>query len=425
MAHHRDEQPLPSGTRDSLLSLLTSRNFGFYVGVRVTQMLGLSIQSAAILWQVYDLTGSALPLAFVGVARFVPTLALSFIAGAITDIRDRRIVLAIAQLAPLTTSLMLASLTALGTINLTVIYTSVVVLGIAGAFENPARQAILPLVIPRHSFQRGVAVATIVHQVAGVFGPAGAGLAIMQSGVAPAYLIHAALVLLGLVCLAGIRVGTPSPSGGLSIAMIVEGFAFIRAHPAILGAMALDMFAVILSGADALLPIYARDVLGVGAFGFGLLTSSKAIGSLATAIAMALLPPIVATGRTMVVMVALFGVATIGFGLSTWFPLSLLLYSLIAAFDQVSVVLRQSIIQLGTPDELRGRVSSVNQVFVGASNQLGATRAGLVAAWTDSAVVAVVSGGVGCLIAVAVTTLLIPALWRYREPTPETAPARG
>jgi MFS family permease len=420
MSDRTDEQSVPSGTRDSLLGLLTNRNFGFYVGVRVTQMLGLSIQSAAILWQVYDLTGSPLPLAFVGIARFVPTLALSFIAGAITDIHDRRVVLALSQLAPLATSLLLAALTSLGTINLTVIYGCVVALGIAGAFEGPARQAILPLVIPRHSFQRGVAVATIVHQVAGVFGPVGAGLAIMQSGVAPAYLMHAALVVLGLGCLAGIRVGTPSPSGGLSVAMIVEGFAFIRANPAILGAMALDMFAVILSGADALLPIYARDVLGVGAFGFGLLTSSKAVGSLATAVAMALLPPIVATGRTMVIMVALFGIATIGFGLSTWFPLSLLLYGLIAAFDQVSVVLRQSIIQLGTPDELRGRVNSVNQVFVGASNQLGATRAGLVAAWTDSAVVAVVSGGVGCLIAVAVTTVLIPSLWRYREPTPES-----
>jgi MFS family permease len=413
----------PRGTRDSLRDLLANRNFDFYVGVRVAQMLGLSIQTAAIMWQVYELTGSALPLALIGVIRFIPNLILSFIAGAVTDVHDRRLVLGISQLPPLLTSLLLAYLTATGEISLTVIYVCTALLGIAGAFEGPSRQAILPLVVSRSSFQRAVAVATIVHQVAGVFGPAAAGIAIAKAGVAPAYVMHAALVAFGIVCLACIRMGSPTPSGGISLAMIKEGLAFIWTHPAILGAMALDMFAVILGGADALLPIFAKDILDVGAVGYGLLTASKAVGCLVVAVAMALLPPIVSTGRTMVITVGLFGIATVGFGLSSWFWLSLILYALIAAFDQVSVVLRQSIIQLGTPDELRGRVNSVNHVFVGASNQLGGTRAGFVATWADSAQFAVVSGGIGCLVAVVATTLLIPALWNLRQDLRDEEPA--
>lgn len=417
--------PVEAGARDSLRSLFANRNFTLYVGVRVAQMVGMSVQSAAILWQVYDLTGSPLPLAFVGVARFVPTLVLSLLAGAVTDVWDRRTVLALAQLAPVGTSVALWALTGTGTVSVNVIYLCVALLGIAGAFEGPARQAILPLIVPRESFQRAVAVATIVHQVAGVIGPAAAGLAIAQGGVAPVYLGHVGVVLFGIACLLAIRLTSQGAGGSrLSLTMVAEGLRFIWTHPAILGAMALDMFAVILGGADALLPIFARDILNVGAPGFGMLTSAKAIGSLLIAMAMALAPPIVSTGRMMVLTVALFGLATIGFGFSTSFPLSLLLYALISAFDQVSVVLRQSIIQLGTPDELRGRVNSVNHIFVGASNQLGATRAGLMAAWADSAVFAVVFGGIGCVVAVIVTSLLIPSLWRYREEmlTPSRAP---
>jgi MFS family permease len=409
-------EPRPrSGTHDSIRSLLTNRNFGFYVGIRVTQMLGLSIQSAAIMWQVYDLTGSYLPLAMVGVARFVPSLAVSFYAGLVVDVHDRRLVLALSQLAPLGTGLVLAIMTIQGTINLTAIYACTALLGVAGAFEGPARQAILPHVVPPQDFQRGVAVATIVHQVAGVFGPAVAGVAIALWGVAPAYLMYFGLIAIGLLCIGTLRIGQTPSVGGIHLGMIKEGFVFIWTHPAILGAMALDMFAVILANADALLPVFARDILDVGAVGFGLLTSSKAVGSLLVAIVIALMPPIIGTGRAMIISVLLFGVATVGFGLSTWFPLSLVLYALIAGFDQISVVLRQSIINLGTPDEFRGRVGSVNHVFVGASNQLGGTRAGLMATWTDSASFAVVSGGFGCLIATGVVALLIPSLWRLRQ----------
>ncbi len=414
--HPHSDAPLADGRpRDTLLELLENRNYVFYVGVRVAQMLGLSISSAAIMWQVYDLTGSPVALAFIGIARFAPNLAISFLAGAVTDTRDRRLVLGLSQVAPVVVSSTLGMLTLTGGINLAVIYAGVTLLGVAGAFEGPSRQTLLSLVVPRESFQRAVSVATIIHQLAGVFGPAAAGLTIARYGVAPAYFFHVALVTGGVACLACIRIASTVGAGTrLSAGMVKEGLRFVWANPPILGAMALDMFAVIFAGADALLPIYAKDILGVGAAGYGLLTSSKAVGSLGAALLLALLPPIVGIGRWLVVMIALYGLGTVAFGLSTWFPLSLVLYGLIAAFDQVSVVLRQSIIQLGTPDALRGRVSSVNQVFVGASNQLGATESGLVAAWANSAVFAVVFGGIGCITSVVLITALLPSLWRHR-----------
>ncbi|MEA2639801.1 MAG: hypothetical protein QOF51_1195 [Chloroflexota bacterium] len=412
---HADPQAIPEGTRDTLLGLFKNRAYGFYVGNRVTGMVGQSVQTAAVMWQVYDITGAALPLAFLGLARFVPSIAISFLAGAVADTRDRRMVLGLAQLAPLATSALLWVLTTTSTVNLTLVYLSMGLLGIAGAFEGPARASLLPQVVPRASFQRAVAVATTVQQLALVFGPATSGLLIARFGVAPTYLCHVILVLISLACLALIKVRPDTnPKAELSLALIKEGITFIRAHRAVLGAMALDMVAVIFAGADALLPIYARDILGVGAFGYGMLASAKAVGALVTATALALAPPVVGSGRTLVLMVAFYGIFTAGFGLSTWFPLSLVLYALTAAVDQVSVVMRQSIIQLGTPDALRGRVSSVNSLFVGASNQLGPVESGLVATWTGSAVIACVSGGLGCLLAMMVVLPLVRVLWSHR-----------
>jgi len=304
----KDSDLANAGSRDSLSTLFRNRNFGFYVGVRVATMLGQTIQGAAVMWQVYELSGSAMALALVGICRFAPQLAISFVAGAIVDTRDRRAILALSQIAPLGSSALLCALTATGAVTLMPIYIAVALVGLTSAFEAPARQSILPLVVPHESFQRAVSVGTIAQQLASVIGPAFAGLAIAQSGVAPAYAFHVALLLGGLVCLALIRVSADDSVGGtVSLAMIKEGLVYIWANPPVLGAMALDMFAVIFAGADALLPIYANDILGVGPFGYGLLTSAKAVGSLLTALAMALLPPVVHTGRALVVTVALYG----------------------------------------------------------------------------------------------------------------------
>lgn len=412
------ESPPPPAT---LLGLLRDRPYGWYMANRIVQTVAMSVQTATIAWQVYEITGSALPLAAVGIIRFVPSFVMSFLGGVVADTRDRRMVLAFSQIPPLLTSLLLWWSTLAGADTLTLIYASSAVLGIAGAFEGPARQSLLPQVVPRAWFQRAVTVATTTQQLARIAGPSAAGFLIVVMGIAPAYLAHVALLVLGLATLAAIQVreGTQRRSGGMSFAMVKEGLVYVWTQPAILGAMALDLFAVIFASAEALLPIYADTVLGVGAQGYGLLNSSRGVGAFAASAVLTALPPIVATGRTMVLTVAIFGLCTIGFGLSEWFPLSLLLFGLAGAADQVSVVMRQSIIQLSTPDELRGRVTSVYTVSIGASGQLGAVESGVVAAWTNP-VFAVVSGGVGCLLSLVVIVRMLPQLWRHQtHPTTE------
>jgi MFS family permease len=199
------------------------------------------------------------------------------------------------------------------------------------------------------------------------------------------------------------------------VALIMEGVRFVLHHPVLLGAMALDMFAVIFAGAQALLPIYAEEILKVGSTGYGVLTSAQAVGAFLMSFVLMVLPPVERTGRLLILAVAGYGLATIVFGLSRSFPLSVAAYALTGATDQISVVMRQTTIQLATPDALRGRVSSVNQVFIGASNQLGMVESGLVAAVTN-ATFAVVSGGIGCLVTLAAITYWVPELWRYRVP---------
>jgi hypothetical protein len=240
-----------------------------------------------------------------------------------------------------------------------------------------------------------------------------------------------ALVLVSLANLAGL----PPPLGAaprrdVSLRAIREGVAFVRSRPAVLGAMALDMFAVIFGSATALLPIYANEILHVGARGYGILASGLEIGSLSMAAGMLFLPPIRRAGRALCIAVAVYGLATIAFGLSTWFPLSMAAYLVAGAADQVSVVLRSTLIQLATPDALRGRVSSLNFIFIGASNQLGAVESGFVAslaaryfaAVSAGAVFAVVSGGAACLAVVGLVAWRLPELRRYRLDHPHAVP---
>jgi len=375
---------------------------------------------AVIAWQVYEISGSALQLGLLGLVRFLPALGMSLVGGAVADTYDRRIVLILAQLVPLGCSAALLTATAGGWVTLPLIYGLVLLIALASSFENPARQALLPLVVPRAIFLNAVAVNTTVQQLGFVAGPAVAGVVIARSGIAAGYAVHLGLVSAGILLLFFLR---PRAAEGerrrVSLAAIVEGVQFVRRRQVLLGAMALDMFAVIFGGAVAMLPIYAEEILKVGPRGYGLLTSSQAVGAFAMSVVLVALPPVQRTGRALLYAVAAFGVATIVFGLSRSFPLSLLAYGLTGAADQVSVVMRHTTIQLATPDELRGRVTSVSQVFIGASNQLGAVESGFVAALT-SATVAVVSGGAGCLAVVGLIAAKMPELSRYTITAPPT-----
>ena len=369
---------------------------------------------AAVLWHVYELSGSEFHLGLVGLVQFVPALCFSLVGGVVADRYDRRRVMMITQVGLLACAATLYRATSEGNDALLLIYAVVFLMAIASAFENPSRQALLPQLVPREEFPQAVPLYSTVQALSLMSGPAVCGAVIAWGGIAEVYGLHVILTLGSLAGLARVR---PRPVErsvrAVSVQAIREGLAFVRRQPVVLGCMTLDMFAVIFGGAVALVPVYARDILAVGPTGYGILTSSLEAGALLMSIALVALPPIRRTGRTLLFAVAAFGLATIVFGLSRSFPLSVAAYMVVGMADQVSVVLRSTAIQLSTPDELRGRVSSVNMIFIGASNQLGAVESGFVAALT-SATFAVVSGGVGCLIVVAVVARKLPELLRYR-----------
>ncbi|MFN8640519.1 MAG: MFS transporter [Candidatus Binatia bacterium] len=374
----------------------------------------MTMLRAAIAWHVYSLTGSPFHLGLIGVAQFVPVLGLTLVGGAAADSFDRRRIIMMAQLVPLVCALGLVATTRGELIALPVLYGAVAVAAAAGAFENPARAALLPALVTREMFPRAVTLASTGQALAFMTGPASGGFIIAAAGIAAAYAAAAALLVASLLCLALLRPERPGGERrGMSWTAVREGLGFVRRNEVVLGCMTLDMFAVIFGGATALLPVYANDILKVGARGYGVLSAALEAGALAMSLALVFLPPVRRAGRALLVAVAIFGLGTIGFGLSTWFPAAIAFYVLCGMADQLSVVMRSTAIQLSTPDALRGRVSAVNFIFIGASNQLGAAESGFVAALTNP-VFAVVSGGIGTLIVVTVVAARMPKLRQYR-----------
>jgi MFS family permease len=375
----------------------------------------LTMLRAAVAWHVYNLSHSAFHLGLIGIVQFVPALLLTLVGGAVADSYDRRRIINVAQSVNLLAASVLLSATRAGHVELFTLYSTALTISCAGAFENPARAALLPLLVERESFPRAVTIASTNQALAFASGPALAGLTIAAGGVGAAYTTFLVLIVLAFLSITLLRAAPKQqgPRRSVSLAAIREGLTFVWQRPIVLGCMALDMFAVIFGGASALLPIYAKEILQVGPRGYGLLTSSLELGALLAALSMMLLKPVQSAGRALLTAVAIYGAATVVFGMSRWFPLSLGAYMLAGMADQVSVVMRSTAIQLQTPDALRGRVSSVNLLFIGASNQLGAAESGFVAALTN-APFAVVSGGIGCLIVVAVVAWRLPELRRYR-----------
>ncbi len=393
---------------------LLSRNFVFYLGSRFCSGAAMMMLRAAIAWHVFVLTNSAFHLGLIGLVQFLPALGLTLLGGAVADTYERRRVIMLAQVLPLTCAVTLFVATRSGFISVPLLYAMVFVIACSASFENPARAALLPTLVPREVFPRAVTLASTAQALAFMSGPAAGGFVIAEFGIGTVYGSYGILIAGSLLGLALLR---PAPHTGerraISWSAVREGLRFVRRNQVVLGCMSLDMFAVIFGGATALLPIYATEILDVGPRGYGVLSGSLEAGALLSSLALIALPPIHRAGRALLIAVAVYGLATIGFGLSRWFPLSVALYMLVGIADQVSVVMRGTAIQLATPDALRGRVSSVNFIFIGASNQLGAVESGFVAALTNPTF-AVVSGGVGCLIALAIVAASLPELRRYR-----------
>jgi MFS family permease len=396
---------------------MRQKGFQLFIGSRGFSVIGLTMLNAVIAWQVYEISGSALNLGLLGLAQFVPALGFSLIGGATADAYSRRNIVLVAQCVPLTCATILCISTVGGWVRLELIYGLVLFIGMANAFEAPARAALLPQIVRPETFANAVTVGSTIQSLCAVSGPALAGAIISIFGIGAGFAAYIGCALSSMLIMSFIKVG-PAAGGAnrLSVALIKDGIAYVRRQQVLIGAMSLDMFAVIFGGATALLPIYASDILDVGAAGYGILQGSFYGGAFLTSLILVFRPPIDRTGRALIIAVALFAVGTIIFGLSRNFYLSLMVYTLIGAVDRVSVVMRQTTIQLATPDELRGRVSAVNQTFIGASNQVGAMEHGFVAALT-SATFAVVSGGIAALTITGIIRAKLPLLYEYRVST--------
>lgn len=392
-----------------------SRDLFLYMASQAFAGAGGTMVRSAIAWHLYSATGSAFDLGLIGAVQFAPALLLALPAGLVSDRAERRRIVQVAQTLTLLVTAGLAGACFAGRADRPgLLLATIAVIASAAAFSNPARSALLPMLVARADFPRVVTTASTVRALAFALGPAMMGAIVAVAGIAWAYVVSALFVAGSVATLIFLsRLPPAEQQGAISMAAMLEGLRHVFASPIVLGAMSLDLFAVILGGATALLPIYANEILRVGPSGYGILSASLEIGALATAVLLLLRAPIAQVGRTLLLAVATYGVATIVFGLSTSFPLSIAAYAVAGMADQISVVLRQTTIQLETPDHLRGRVSSVGSIFIGASNQLSAVESGFLAAAT-SAPFAVVSGGIGVLVVVAIVAIRVPALRRYR-----------
>lgn len=403
-----------AAAREPTWRVLGDGSFPLFVASRVCSGAAIMMLRAAVSWQIYDISRSAFHLGMVGFVQFLPALLLSLVGGAAADVYDRKRLVIAAQTIPMLLAPPLFLGSRLELIRLPHLYALVIAFAICSAFENPARAALLPLVVSRPRFSAAVTVHTALQMGAFLSGPVLMGFLVARYGIAAPYAVYAALMALSIVLMTRVHPDRSRQRRGvIRFQAIREGLAYVRRQPVVLGCMVLDMFAVLFGGAVAMLPIYATDILQVGARGYGLLASSLEIGAVLMAITMIALPPVKNTGRALILAVVGFGLATVVFGLSRSFPLSLAAYMMAGMSDYVSMVMRGTAIQLTTPDELRGRVSAVNSVFIGASNQLGAAESGFVAALTTPTF-SVVSGGLAALAVVLLVTVLNPTLRRYR-----------
>jgi MFS family permease len=380
------------------------------------------MQTAAVLWHVSLLVPDdrkGLALGGVGLVRFVPIVVFSMISGVVADAWNRRRLMIVTQAAATLVALTLAVLTSQGLTSLWVLYAMAALGSSIGAFDPPARQALVPMLVPREHLPNAISLNTIMVQAASVAGPAAGGLLIGWVGLASVYLVNAlsfGCVIAALLMMRGVpeRVASATASDDVSWRAAREGLRFVFSSPLIRSTMLLDFFATFFSSAIALLPIFAQDVLFVGPEGYGWLYSAPAAGALTMSAAMVLLTDrIERRGRVLLTAVTLYGLATIGFGLSRSFWITFSCLAITGAADTVSMIIRSVVRQLETPDRLRGRTTGINMVFFNGGPQLGEVEAGTIAHWFG-APFSVITGGIGCLLATGWVAAATPELRHYR-----------
>jgi MFS family permease len=408
-----DSARITTSSSPTPLAAFRSREFRLLQVGLLSSQVGLHMQGVAIGWQLYELTGEPLDLGYAGLAQFLPVVLLSPFTGYAADVFDRGRILVGCHLLLALAALMLLALAQLSQPPLAAMFGLLVLVGAARSFLGPTAQALMPNAVPPELLPNAIAWNSSVYQLGIVSGPAlGGALYAIFSGTG-VYTCTTLLELLTLCVLLGIRTRSRGhATRGASVQReFSAGLRFVWSKPVILGALSLDMVAVLLGSAVALLPVYARDILRVGPQGLGLLRSAPAVGAILMGFWLARSTPMRRAGAVMLVCVAAFGIATMGFGLSRSFGVSLVMLALTGAVDMVSVFIRHSLVQLQTPDAMRGRVGAVSMVFIGASNELGQFESGLLA-HALGPVPAVVLGGVGTCVVAGLWSLCFPALRR-------------
>jgi MFS family permease len=381
---------------------------------RVASGFAFQMLSVAVGWQIYAMTGRALDLGMIGLVQFVPSFLLALPAGHIADIFERRRIVMLCQLIEWFAVGLLAVGSFLHWFGEVAILSMIFLIGVARAFEFPTMQALLPSLIPASMLSRAMAAGSSAMQLAMIVGPALGGF-LYVAGPGTVYGVCSLLCLTAATLMWRLKVERPPVSREpRTLKTVFAGITFIRQRPVILGAISLDLFAVLLGGATALLPIFARDILHTGPWGLGLLRAAPAVGAIAMSVWLARNPLTRRVGYVMFYSVAGFGLFTVVFALSTSFLLSLAALFMLGALDMISMVIRGALVQLDTPDTMRGRVSAVNAIFINTSNQLGEFESGVTAAWFG-AVPAALIGGIGTLLVVGIWMWLFPALRRRQQ----------
>jgi MFS family permease len=391
------------------------RDFRFFWTARLCSTLAQNTLVIVVGWQVYDLAratmntrDAALQLGFVGLAQFAPLFVLTLVTGWAADRFDRRLIICLTTALQLACAAALGLLTWTGAASLPALMAVAAFLGVARAFSMPALNALGPNIVPPEVLPHAIATNAIAGRVGSILGPAAGGYLYAWTPPAP-YAVSAGLFVLSLTCMLLVRPVVRAPvTPRKPWVLMVEGLVYVRGNKLVLGAISLDLFAVLLGGATAMLPIFARDILHVGPEGLGHLRAAPAVGAMATALLFSWRPLKHNVGVKMLASVAVFGLATVIFGLSRWMPLSLGCLAILGGADMLSVYVRQSLMQLSTPDAMRGRVGAVSSLFISASNELGEAESGFLAALVGP-VAAVVAGGVGAI--------LITGLWAWWFPS--------
>ena len=411
-------QPQTSGAASRVA--FSYPNFRFYMLARFLSVISTEMQAIAVGWQIYSLTHRPLDLGLVGLAQFAPGVLLFLVAGHTADRVPRQRIIASCYAGFSVCSALLLAFAIHGFRSVWPIYAALLANGVVRAFNGPAGQAFMPLLVTAEDFPNAITWSSSIFQAATILGPTIGGVIYGAAGSPiPVFSCAAAGYLIALLMVLRIRLQPivrprTADIGG----MVLEGIRYIWRQKLILGAISLDLFAVLLGGAVALLPVYARDILSAGTLGLGVLRSAPAIGAVGMALALAHRPLRRRAGWTLFACVFGFGIFTVVFGFSRSIPISLAALVLLGACDMVSVIVRHTLVQLTTPDEMRGRVSAVNMLFIGASNEVGQFESGITAQWFGT-VPAVVLGGLGTIVVVTLWAWMFPSLRRADQLAPE------